>query len=239
MTADRVQLAARSAGGLYLLVILCGVFAEFGVRAALVDRSDAAATAARILAAEPLFRLGLVADLLAAFAYLGVAFLLYLLFRPVSRGLATLSLILGTGGSVIMAGNLVNLFAPLILLKTGAGPGAGEMLQLQALAFLRLHAVGYNVTGLFFGSHLLVLGLLALRSGFLPRLIGYLLAAAGPAWLIYLLAVFLSPPAAGLLFPYVPLLSLVAEAALSLWLTICGVDRAAWEKWARGDRSGR
>ena len=228
---------ARTAGALYLLVIVAGIFAEMFVRSTLVVRDDAAATIANIAAWEPLFRLGLVADLVAAAAYLGVTFLLFLLLRRVNEALALLSLVLGTSGSIIMAGNLLNLFAPLLALKLGAG--VTEQLQWQALMALRLHGVGYSLSIVFFGAHLLTLGLLALRSSFAPRLIGWLLAIAGPAWLGYTLLQFLAPASADHLFPYVPVLSLIAEGALALWLLLArgtsfGDGRAREDKAAIG-----
>src|SRR5687768_13444759 len=71
---------ARIAGGLWVLVIAAGVFALL-VRDALIVPGDGAATAANILAAEPVFRSGFVADLVSAGAYVGTAFLLYDLLR--------------------------------------------------------------------------------------------------------------------------------------------------------------
>lgn len=54
---------ARIAGVLYLVIIACGLFSELVVRGTLVVPGDAAATAANILAADTLFRVGVVSDL--------------------------------------------------------------------------------------------------------------------------------------------------------------------------------
>lgn len=53
---------ARTAGGLYLIIIVCGIFGEAFVRSSLVVPGDASATAGNILASPSLFRLGFVAD---------------------------------------------------------------------------------------------------------------------------------------------------------------------------------
>lgn len=222
------RVAARTAGALYLLVIIAGLFAEMIVRSTLIVRTDAAATMANIIASEQLFRFGAVADLVAAVSYLAVTFLLFLLLRRVNEALALLSLVLGTAGSIIMAANLVNLFAPLTALRLG-GDISGP-LQLQALVSLRLHGVGYGLSIIFFGAHLLTLGALILRSGFMPRLLGYLLVIAGPSWLIYTLTQFLAPAVAAYMFPFVPLLSLIAEGALALWLLLARLPRNWVEK---------
>src|SRR5258708_31441246 len=57
------RLKARIAGGLYLIIIVAAIFAEFFVRGRLVASGDAAATATSILAHETLFRLGFAAEL--------------------------------------------------------------------------------------------------------------------------------------------------------------------------------
>src|SRR5215471_17362172 len=85
------RLRARLAGLLYLIVIVSGGWAQLFVRAQLIVRDDAQATAANILAQLPLFRAGLAADLLAASAYIGVVALLYGLLKPVNRSLSLLA----------------------------------------------------------------------------------------------------------------------------------------------------
>ena len=90
---------------MWLLVIAAGVFALV-VRDTLIVSGDAAATAANILGAEQLFRLGFVSDLVSAGAYVGTTFLLYALLKPASRNGALFAALLGLAGSVIMAMNL-------------------------------------------------------------------------------------------------------------------------------------
>lgn len=70
---------ARTAGWLYLVIIVCAGFAEGYVRGTLVVPGDAAVTAANIGSAPGLFRLGLAADLVAFLADAAVAVLLYVL----------------------------------------------------------------------------------------------------------------------------------------------------------------
>lgn len=53
----------RLAGLTYLGTIVSGLYAEVFVRGALFVRGDAAATAQAIFTSEPLFRVGLIADL--------------------------------------------------------------------------------------------------------------------------------------------------------------------------------
>jgi hypothetical protein len=222
---------ARFAGLLYLVVIITGGFAEMIVRRMLIVRGDAAATAAHILAGESFFRLGLGADVLCAAAYVGVTALLYELFKPVSRTLSLTAAFFSLMGIAVMAANLVALGVPLALLSRA--PAGFTPQQLQALAYtaLRLHALGYTIAMVFFGSYCLALGGLIWRATFLPRLIGVLMALAGAAYLVNSFAVILSPTFAAQLPPII-FLALVGEGALCLWLLFAGVNVEKWRTQA-------
>lgn len=97
--------------------------------------------------------------------------------------------------------------------------------QLHALALLFLNLnvqVGY-IALVFFGAFQIVLGYLIFNSGFLPRILGMLIALAGVGWLT-----FLSPPLANQLLAPLEVLGIVAEGALMLWLLVMGVDSQRW-----------
>jgi len=68
------------------------------------------------------------------------------------------------------------------------------------------------------------------RSGYMPRIIGVLMAIAGVCYVINSFALLLSPALAGALFPVILMPALVAELSLALWLMVKGVNA---EKWAR------
>lgn len=233
-------LKARIAGGLWLLVIASGIFAELFVRSNLIVGGDPAATAANILASEPLFRLGIVADLVSAAAYVATTFLLYDLLRPVNPSLSLFAAFLGVAGSVIMIVNLPHLLGALQYLQNAAALAAlgEEQRQAMAMLSLRFHAQGYTMSIIVFAAHLLLLGCLVLRSKFLPRMLGVLLVVAWLCWWINSVAVILSPPFAASLYPYILLPSLVAEGGLALWLLVMGVDAGAWLEQAGLDRRG-
>ena len=61
---------ARIAGLFYLIVAICGGFAELYVRDRIVVQSNAVETARNILASEQLFRIAFISDLIMMMSYL-------------------------------------------------------------------------------------------------------------------------------------------------------------------------
>lgn len=233
---DRAQeqsprLWARAAGAFYLITIVMGVFAEVFVRGALVVRDDAAATATNILAHDGLFRLGLVADLIMMACYIAVTLLFYYLFKPVSRSLSLLAAFFSLVGIAVLAANSLNHLAPLMFIGGAQSLSAFEANQLQALALisLKMHARGYTISTVFFGSYCLLIGYLVLRSGFLPRILGALMAIGGLSFVANSIVIFLLPTLAARL-PDIGMLGGIAELSLCLWLMVMGVNVARWKE---------
>ena len=225
---------ARMAGVLYLINILGGAFAIGIVPAMLVVSGDAAATAHNIQAHELLYRFSLVAHLVVTVTNVPLAVIFYELFRVVNRRLALLDACFILVATAIEAAGLVNQFAPLVLLGSGPYASAVPTAQLEVLAYLpsALSGIGYSIAQVFFTFDLITIGYLVLRSGFVPRLIGVLLAIAGLAYLIYSLANLLAPGFAGNLVPWIQLPSLLGEGSLCLWLLIVNLNAQRWNERA-------
>ena len=233
------RLWARMAGLFYLITIIMGVFAEVFVRGELIVRDDAAATATNILAHEPLYRLGLAADLIMLASYIAVTLLLYVLFKPVGRSLSLLAAFFSLVGIAVLAVNCLNHVAPLFLLGRAHYLSAFETPQLQALALisLKLHARGYSIAGVFFGTYCVMIGHMAFKSGFLPRMLGVLMAIGGLSYLASSFALFLLPTVAARL-PDFTLLGGIAELSLTMWLMVMGVNAPKWEEKASAGQTG-
>src|SRR5712692_2500099 len=230
ITETSPRLYARVAGGLWLIVIAAGVFA-YVAGSSVIVRNDAAATAANILANESLFRLGFVADLIAGACYVGVTVLLYYLLKPVGSNLALLAAFFGLGGVAIGAASSVSRLAPLVLLRGDQYLSSFTTGQLQAMALmsLKLHAQGFNLSMVFFGIQCFLVGFLIVRSSFLPRILGVLLAIAGLSYVSSSLANFLSPAFGALVSPFILPAGIVGEGSLTLWLLLIGVNVPKWQ----------
>ena len=223
---------ARLAGLLYLINALCGLWAEVFVRGSVVGSGDAAATSANILANPLLYRSGFAADLVSMVTELFIALLFYRLFRPVSRDLSRAMVLFRLAWAAIFAMVALTHIAPLLLLDGGLkGLDSGQA-QALALFSLRLHGQGYEIGLVFFGVDCVLIGLLILRSTFLPKLLGGLLGVAGLCYLANSFADFLAPALGHRFGMWLLLPCAAAEYALILWLLIVGVNAAKWAQQA-------
>jgi Domain of unknown function (DUF4386) len=225
---------ARIVGALYLIIIVGGLFATGYVPAALVVPGDAAATAHNILAHELLYRLGLVAHIIVLPCNIPLAVIFYDLFKVVNRRLSLLVVFFTLVGTAVEGANLLNQFAPLMLLGGGHYLSVFTTEQLQALAYMPLdsQAISYDIQQVFYAYYLLAAGYLVFRSTFLPRTVGVLLAIGGLCYLTYSFATFLAPGFAAHLVPYIQLPSGVGELSLCLWLLVMGVNVQRWREQA-------
>jgi len=231
---------ARIIGVVYLFYFLTAVFGEVFLKGLAVD-GNAAATASNILAHQPLFRLGLATGLIATVCYVALTALFYDLFKHVNRSLSLLAAFFSLVGCAVGAFSDLFHLAPLVVLGGARYLSVFTVEQRQALAlmFLRLQAQAYNISFVFFGLHCLLIGCLILRSTFLPRIVGALMAFAGLGWLTLSFASLLSPPLAGYLVPYIMAPGALGEGSLTLWLLVMGVNVERWKEQARGRRPGR
>ena len=108
------------------------------------------------------------------------------------------------------------------------GPAGPPDATTQALVLyaIKLHGAGFNLGLVLFGVHLVLIGGLIVRSGYLPRLIGAGVLIAGVCYVLNSVATFTSPHLADSLFPWILLPGFLAEGALTLWLLIVGVSDA-------------
>ena len=203
------------AGIAYAVIIIAGIWSEGFVRTALTVPGDAAATSAAILADEALFRLSMAADMVMALCDVALAVLLYVILRPYGAVLALLAMALRLVQAAIIGANLVNQQAVLLALDGSSG---GETL---ALMHLQMQSVGYDLGLVFFGAASLVLAVLILRSGWIPRPLGWLIGAAG---LVYLAGSFLRILAPHLTdaFSYAYIIPVMAETGFAIWLLWAG-----------------
>lgn len=207
------QAEARTAGFAYLATIAAGLFAEVYVRS-LVRAGDFKATGERLQELEQLHRVGVLADGVMLVSYVVVTAMLYRLFKPFSPTASVLAALFSLVGIAMLAAAM-----PILLLPTQMD---GASVAYDAL---RAHSAAFNLTGLFFGPYCAVIGWMVVRSGWLPAWIGWLMLAAGAAF-VFDAAVELTAPSVAQRIPAgIMLISLIAEGSLAVWLAAFGVQR--------------
>ena len=220
--AQSLMRRARWAGGVYILYFLTAL--PLSLRSALIVPSDASATAAKINAAESLYRLTVVSDLISYVLYIALAYLLYTLLRHVNRMWAAIGTLFTLIGCVVLVVSTSTLAVPLLLLTGSAGQSMGiaERQELALLA-LKLFSQAYIIALFFFGAQWLVMGYLFTVSKLVPRLIGYLLLIAGIGWVVLSVGTLMAPTTSSRIGAFVMPVGALAEIALALWLLIKGV----------------
>jgi hypothetical protein len=227
------RLYARIAGGLYLIVIIGGAFAELLARGQLVVHGDAAATAHNIQTHELLYRAGFVVEMLYCVCNVPLILILYTLFKVVNRNVALMMVFFGFIANTIESVSLLAHFAPLLLLSEAHSLNAFTPGELNAAAYLcvQLFEHGFAISLVFFGFDCFTIAYLIVHSRFFPRIIGVLLAIEGLGYLINSFSLFLAPGLQTQIFPYFSVTA-VAEVALCAWLLIMGVDGQRWKEQA-------
>ncbi len=218
---------ARTAGALYLLVVVTGIFSLLYVPSQIFVRGDALATATNILASESLFRLGIAIALIASAAFLLLPFALYRVLERVDRNVAVLMVVLAVVSVPIAFVSHAHYLDALTLLSGADFLRAFTTDQLHAMVTLSLKASGSEtiVSELFWGLWLLPFGYLVYKSGFLPRILGILLMIGCFGYLTEAFGRILVPTvyAASGISNFVIIPSALGEVGTCLWLLIRGV----------------
>ncbi len=214
---------ARVAGLLYLLVVVTGAIELIYIPGRLMVRGDAAATAARFLAAPHLVRLGVLVSIVSVAAFVLLALQLRDLLEDAGPRLARLMVVLViVQAPAAFVGQMFRLVA---LAMFGGLPflAVFEKAQRDALALLFLSMDGMAMAASFawWGLWLFPLGLLVWRSGRLPRALAAWLLVNGTAY-VALSIVGLAWPEHAALASKVATPALLGEPVFASWLLTRG-----------------
>lgn len=221
-----VKTYSRSVGILLVLSMLGGFFGEMYVPS-LMLADDAATTAAHLRANEGLFRLGFAAYLVEAVSDVVLAWLFYVLLKPVHRDLALLSAFFGLVSTTLFAVTKMFYFAAPMFVRGSTYLTAFPPDQLDALAtlFLSLYGVLSGLTMLFYGIPWIIRGYLTYKSDYLPRPLGLLMVAAGVGFVAKTITYVLVPAYSSNLL----LLPMFFNAlAVGSWMLVRGVHQDKW-----------
>lgn len=214
--------AARTAGALYLAIAVCGGF-SIGYVPMQIVAGDGATSGANLLANQGLFKLGVVADSLVILFELAITAILYQMFRHIGPKMAMVALISRAGMITVMGINLLLWVMPYTLL-TGDNDWTSGQQNVLIQLFFDAHATGVFVWQLFFGTHLVALGWLILKSNVVPHLLGRGLFIGAFGYLLQGIVELTFTDIAVLDYSYIALLVIVtlSEVGFGLWLLIRG-----------------
>lgn len=218
---------ARMASWASLVMFVAAMVAEFYGRQRLIVVGDRDLTAHNMLANGASFRVGLFCFLVVMICDAIVAWAFASFFKRVHPGLAQLSgwlRLLYTAMFGVLLLCLVMGYK--VIVSANALPAAAAQQQGDfAMQLFEAFEYGWSISFLFFGMHLLCIGYLILKSGFVPKWIGFVLLLAGSTYLLNNMAQLILPNyedyKAGLTAAFaIP--SIVGELGIAIWLLFWG-----------------
>ena len=217
----QLKMQGRLAGVFYLILILTGIFSHKIVRASFYFKGDAIKTADAILKDQLLFKLSITSDFIMIIGFIGLGVMLYQLFKEKGMTGAYVILLLCGIGAAMMAINMVNQFAALVVLVDYQSLGLNiEQSRGLALLFMKLHQFGYQAATISYGLWLFPIGFFGLKSKLFPKPINYLLMLGAMTYMIYFFVSFYCNT-----FPTdITLPADLGEFSLCIYLLIKGVN---------------
>ena len=227
-----IQKTARFAGILYLIITVAAIVAHMYMPSELIVPGDASATANNIANSSTLFRFGGVgSELIILLSEVILSIVLFVLLKPVNKVLSMLAAVSRLVMTTIHGFNLINYFFVVLLLGGSSYLSAFSSEQINAfvMLFLDAHSFGFTIGIAFLVIHVILLGYLIIKSGYFPKVLGYLFLAAGVGYLIdsfglLLFANYETTPTV------IAIVISVSELVFPLWLLIKGVNKEGWEK---------
>ncbi len=228
MIDTAVKTYSRAVGVLLILTIVGGWFGEMYVPSVIMT-GDAATTANQLRENEGLLRWGFAAYLVEAFSDVVLAWLFYVLLRPVHRELALLSAFFGlVSMSLFAVTQMFHFCAPMFLTgRRYLSVFSPDQLEAFASLFLSISARLSGLFMLFYGAAWIIRGYLSFRSGYLPRFLGVLMVVAGAGFVAKNITKVLAPAYS----PDVLLAPMFLNVVvLAIWMLTKGVDRDKWDR---------
>jgi hypothetical protein len=210
-SARSTRTASLIAGFALLAMAVVAGLANFVAIQPLITPGDAARTAADIADSDGLFRLGVAGFVVVAVLDVIVAVALREVFAPVNRAVSTAAAWFRLAYTAVLMVAISHLAAAL--------PSSTATLDAhQVLTELHLFDVTWQVGLVLFGIHLVLLGYLAFRFGFVAKVIAVLLVVAGLGYLIDSFASILVPGYS----ISVGSVAFIGEVVFIFWLLIRG-----------------
>ena len=215
-----------TAGFIYIIVIITGMFSLAYVPQKLIDWNNARVTFNNIVASPGLFRMGIYNSVLCYAAFTFLPLYLYRLLRTVNEPQARAMVLLALLSVPLSFSNLQHKYAVLAL--TGKGPILPDIpiadLHEKLMFSLHQYNDGVLLSTVFWGLWLFPFGLLVYRSGFMPKILGVLLMLGCVGYLINFTGhTLFEHYAESGIGNYISMVPAVAETGICFWLLYFGM----------------
>jgi len=213
---------ARWAGAIYLIMSIVGAPVLLFLPKFVVA-GDPATTAQRIAEGAQTYRLLMLGDLAGSILFAVLGWSLYHLFEQVDRKQALLMLVLVLVSATIGVLDTA-LLAPPLIFQSGTpflSSFTSSQIDALALGLLRVRSFEVRANEALWGVWLVPFGILVIRSGFIPKLIGIALLIASLGY-IAMSAAFIAFPAHLAAVDRVASVLIQGELLAILWLVIMG-----------------
>lgn len=210
----------RATGLLYLGMAVAGMLGFLLIRPMIFDSEDPAATLAHLVEDEWLARVGIALEMSLVVLQALTALWFYRLFRTVDPSSAAAIVVFGLMNSIAILGSAAFLASALDVALSPIGEASGDA-QLMYVVSNNLWGVG----ALGFGLWLIPMGWCVLRSGWMPRPLGWILVAGGSGYVLSAFVTYLAPDT-GVLAEVLTVPASVGEFWMVGYLLVRGVRRS-------------
>lgn len=214
-----IRKSAIVAGIGLLIMVLTVPFAELSILPSMINYSDAQETLENIKANPSKFKLAFMLYFITFMMDVIVAWALYVFLKPVNANLSLLTAwmrIVYTVIALVATLNLIN-----VMILTGSREYLsllGDALPAMVLTEVRNFGWQWSFSFFFFGPYLLLLGYLAYKASYVPKIMGILLMISGFGYLLDAIGFFFFPTIDRSLL----MITFFGELIFMLWLLIKG-----------------
>lgn len=224
-TGISLKSSAIAAGISLLLMAVIAPIANFSILNGLIAPGDAAKTLDAVAENMVAFRIAIALFLTVAILDVIVAWALYIFLKPTHKSLSLLAAWMRLAYASVLIVLLVKLVDVSLLLNgdVDAWGRAEGHLQAQVMLSVNSFLHGWEFSLIVFGFHLLLLGWLILKAGYMRHILGVLVLLAGFGYVVDGFGKLLSDS-----YPVsVSMFTFIGEVVLIFWLLIAGQKKQA------------
>jgi len=215
----------KTSGIAYLLIFLCGFYANFAILESLVEFNDPITTTTNIIKNHSQFGYGLIGFVIMVIFDLILVWSLFKITITVSKRLSSLASLFRLLHALLFILGLICLFE--VYMET-SGAMYSDTLQHEIFTSLVYFDVFWTIGLLFFAVHLIILGYLILKSVNIPDVLGILLFLASIGYFVDSLAKLFFEGYDHLKSYFeilVILTGVIGELSFTIWLLVKGLKK--------------